>query len=247
MNLSARQRKRSIQHIRKSIDQFWDSEMSELTRFKRLIHLLLRIGVMVARDFINNLVNLQAMALAFKTLLSLAPLLAVIFSILKGLGVHSRMEPALAEALAPLGEKGQEITTHLISFVDRMSAGALGSIGLVTLFFTVMSLMGTIEEAFNRIWHVRTSRKLTRKFSDYLSVILVGPVLVFAAVTITATLQSNTFLQTLISFQPFGTVILFLLRLVPYFSLWGAFTFFYMFIPNTRVRIASALIGGLAA
>ena len=178
MNLSARQRKRSIQHIRKSIDQFWDSEMSELTRFKRLIHLLLRIGVMVARDFINNLVNLQAMALAFKTLLSLAPLLAVIFSILKGLGVHSRMEPALAEALAPLGEKGQEITTHLISFVDRMSAGALGSIGLVTLFFTVMSLMGTIEEAFNRIWHVRAPRKLTRKFSDYLSVILVGPVLV---------------------------------------------------------------------
>jgi membrane protein len=247
MNHSARQRKRPIQHIRKSIDQFWTSEMSELTRFKRLIHLLLRIGVMVARDFIKNLVNLEAMALAFKTLLSLAPLLAVIFSILKGLGVHNRMEPALAEALAPLGEKGHEITTHLISFVDRMSAGALGSVGLVTLFFTVMSLMGTIEEAFNRIWHVRAPRKLTRKFSDYLSVILVGPVLVFAAVTITATLQSNTFLQKIVLLEPFGTVILALLKLVPYLSLWGAFTFFYIFIPNTRVKLQSAMIGGLVA
>src|SRR5918995_61156 len=203
MNHSARQRKRPIQHIRKSIDRFWTSEMSELSRFKRLIHLLLRIGVMVARDFIKNLVNLEAMALAFKTLLSLAPLLAVIFSILKGLGVHNRMEPALAEALAPLGEKGQEITAHLIGFVNKMSAGALGSVGLVTLFITVLSLMGTIEEAFNHIWRVKAPRKLARRFTDYLSVLLVGPVLVFAALTVTATLQSNTFVQKLMSLEPF--------------------------------------------
>src|SRR5918996_3260215 len=219
MSLSTREAKRSIQQIKNSIDQFWASEMSELTRFKRVMQLLLKIGLMVSRDFIENLVKLQAMALAFKTLLSLAPLLAVIFSILKGLGVHNRMEPVLAEALAPLGEKGGEITTHLISFVDRMSAGALGSVGLVTLFFTVMSLMETIEEAFNRIWHVRAPRKLTRKFTDYLSVILVGPVLVFAALTITATLQSNTFVQKLMSLEPFGTVILALLRLLPYVTL----------------------------
>ena len=80
-----------------------------MTRFKRLIHSLLKISFMVIRDFIENLVNLEAMALAFKTLLSLAPLLAVIFSILKGFGVHNRMEPALAEALAPFGEKGKRL------------------------------------------------------------------------------------------------------------------------------------------
>ena len=218
-----------------------------MTRFKRLIHSLLKIGFMVTRDFIKNLVNLEAMALAFKTLLSLAPLLAVIFSILKGFGVHNRMEPALAEALAPLGEKGKEVTAHLIGFVDKMSAGALGSIGLVTLFITVLSLMGTIEQAFNRIWHVKAPRKLTRKFSDYLSVILVGPVLVVAALTITATLQSNSFVQKMISLEPFGIVILTLLKFVPYFTLWGAFTFLYVFIPNTRVKLTSAVIGGLVA
>jgi membrane protein len=221
--------------------------MSELTRFKRLMQLLLKIGLMVSRDFIENLVKLQAMALAFKTLLSLAPLLAVIFSILKGLGVHNRMEPVLAEALAPLGEKGGEITAYLIGFVDKMKAGALGSVGMVTLFITVLSLMGTIEQALNRIWHVRSPRKLTRKFSDYLSVILVGPVLMFAALTITATLQSNTFVQRMILLEPFGTVILTLLKFVPYLTLWGAFSFFYIFIPNTRVKLGSALIGGLTA
>ena len=231
----------------KLIDQLLDVELSELTRVKRVIHSSLKIVVMVSRDFIQNLVKLQAMALAFKTLLSLAPLLAVVFSLLKAFGVHNRMEPALAEALAPLGDKGREITSHLISFVNQMSAGALGSVGLVTLFITVLSLMGTIEEAFNHIWRVKSPRKLARRFSDYLSAILVGPVLVFAAVTITATLQNHAIVQALLSLQAFGAVLLALLRLVPYLTLWGAFTFVYMFIPNTRVRLRSALVGGLVA
>ena len=252
MSPSTREKKGSIEQLKtKVFDLIWDPEISEVTRFKRLIHSLLKIGFMVIRDFIENLVNLEAMALAFKTLLSLAPLLAVIFSILKGFGVHNRMEPALAEALAPLGEKGKEVTGYLIGFVDKMSAGALGSIGLVTLFITVLSLMGTIEQAFNRIWHVKSSRKLTRRFSDYLSVILVGPVLVVAALTITATLQSNAFVQKMISLEPFGTVILTFLKFVPYFTLWGAFTFLYFLVPNTRVKLTSALIsfggGGLSS
>jgi len=245
---TARTKKSSIQQIKnKVLDQVWEAEVSNLTRFKRPIYALIKMVFMVARDFIEKLVKLQAMALAFKTLLSLAPLLAVVFAILKGFGVHNRMEPALAEALAPLGEKGQEITAYLIGFVDRMRVGALGSVGLVTLFITVLSLMGTIEDSFNHIWRVKSPRKLTRKFSDYLSVILVGPVLVFAAVTITATLQSNAFVQRLMSLEPFGTVILTLLKLVPYVTLWGAYTFVYVFVPNTRVKLKAALVGGLAA
>ena len=248
MSPSVQESKRSLQQIKsKVLDEVLDSELSELTHLKWLIHSALKIAVMVGRDFFQNLVKLQAMALAFKTLLSIAPFLAVVFSILKGFGVHNRMEPALAEALAPLGEKGQEITAHLIGFVDKMSAGALGSIGFVTLFITVVSLMATIEESFNRIWRVTAPRKLARRFSDYLSAILVGPVLVFAAVTITATLQNNAIVHASLSLQALGTVILVLLRLVPYLTLWGAFTFVYVFIPNTRVKIRSALVGGLVA
>ncbi|MGB7952022.1 MAG: YhjD/YihY/BrkB family envelope integrity protein [Candidatus Binatia bacterium] len=248
MSPSNRDKNGSVERFKsKFFDYLRNLETSDLPRFKRLVHTVLKMGIMVGWEFFANLVQLQAMALAFKTLVSLAPLLAVIFSLLKGFGVHNRMEPVLAEALAPLGEKGGEITAYLIGFVDKMSAGALGSIGLVTLFITVLSLMGTIEEAFNRIWHVRSPRKLARKFSDYLSVLIVGPVLMFAALTITATLQSNTFVQNLIALEPFGTVILFLLRLVPYLTLWGAFTFFYVLIPNTRVNLKSAMVGGLIA
>jgi len=240
--------KRSMQQIKsRMVEQVMETELDELTRVKRWFHSALKIVVMVWQDFFQNLVKLQAMALAFKTLLSLAPLLAVLFSILKAFGVHNRMEPALAEALAPLGDKGLEITAYLIGFVDKMSAGALGTIGLVALFITVLSLMDSIEEAFNSIWRVRTARTLTRKFSDYLSAILVGPVLVFAAVTITATLQNSTVVRSLMALESLGSVILMLLRLIPYITLWGAFTFVYIFIPNTRVRIRSAVIGGLIA
>jgi membrane protein len=245
---TARIKKSSIQQIKdKVLDQVWEAEFSNLTRFKRLIHGLIKLVLMVARDFIEKLVKLQAMALAFKTLLSLAPLLAVVFAVLKSLDAHKVMEPALAQVLAPLGDKGQEITVHLIGFVDHMKVGALGSVGLVTLFITVLSLMGTIEDSFNHIWRVKSPRRLTRKFSDYLSVILVGPPLVLAALTVTATLQSNTFVQRLMSLEPFGTVILTLLKLVPYLALWGAYTFVYVFVPNTRVRLKAALIGGLVA
>jgi membrane protein len=248
MSPSSPDKKGSIEQLKaKVFDLIRENEISGTPRLKGLTGFSLRIVFRVIQDFIKNLVNLEAMALAFKTLLSLAPLLAVIFSILKGFGVHNRMEPALLELLAPLGEKGKEVTAHLIGFVDKMRAGALGSVGLVTLFMTVLSLMGTIENAFNRIWHVEAPRKLARKFSDYLSVILVGPVLVFAALTITATLQSNTFVQKMISLEPFGSLILTLLTFVPYLTLWGAFTFLYVFIPNTRVKLTSALIGGLVA
>jgi len=225
--------KRSIRQIRnRMVEQVLETELDELTRFKRWFHSALKIVVMVWQDFFQNLVKLQAMALAFKTLLSLAPLLAVLFSILKAFGVHNRMEPALAEALAPLGEKGREITVYLIGFVDKMSAGALGTLGLAALFITVLSLMDTIEDGFNHIWRVPAARKLARKFSDYLSAILVGPVLVFAAVTITATLQNSTIVRALLSLEGLGKLLLILLQLVPYVTLWGAFTSF-MFLSRT--------------
>ena len=244
---SARQiRKRSHTRIKdRVLDRIDGVEPTELGRFKRWGHFLVRLVVMVAHDFIENLVKLQAMALAFKTLLSLAPLLAVVFSILKGFGVHNHLEPTLAEALAPLGDKGEEITLHLIGFVDRMSAGALGSIGLITLFITVLSLMATIEEAFNHIWRVKAPRTFARRFSDYLSVLLVGPVLVFGALTLTATLQNHSFVQKFLAIEPFGSLLLGLLRLVPYLTLWSAFTFLFIFVPNTRVRLRSAMLGGL--
>ncbi|MFQ5847651.1 MAG: YihY/virulence factor BrkB family protein [Candidatus Methylomirabilales bacterium] len=229
------------------LDEVWQLEPAELTKVRRFLYRQVRLLYIVGHGFMENRLTLQASALTFSMLLSIAPFLAVAFSLLKAFGVANRLQPALAQLLAPLGPSAEEITTRLIGFVNNVQVGALGAVGMFTLFITIVSLMGNIEQAFNRIWGVKTPRRLARKFSDYLSVLLVGPVLVFSALGIIASLQSSALVQRLMAIEPFGTMILTGLRLVPYVMLWGAFTFMYIFMPNTPVTLRPALMGGLVA
>ncbi len=228
-------------------EDVWLREPEELPQPARFLYRPLRLLSIVAHGFVENRLTLQASALTFSMLLSIAPFLAVAFSVLKAFGVQNRLRPLLVELLAPLGPSGEEITTRLIAFVNNVNVGALGAVGLVTLFITIVSLVGNIEHSFNRIWGVKTPRRMARRFSDYLSVLLVGPVLVFAGLGVIASLQSSAVVQGLMAIEPFGTVIVTGLRLLPYLTLWGAFTFMYVFLPNTSVGLPSALLGGLGA
>lgn len=178
-----------IRHL--IVDEIWQFQTAELTRFKTLLYRQLRFFWIVGAGFSESQIRLQALALSFKMMISLAPLLAVAFSVLKAFGVQNRLKPALTEALAPLGSQGEEITNRLFEFVNNMNVGALGSIGLITLFVTVVSLITSVEAAFNQIWKIKTARPLTRKFTDYLSTLMIGPVLIFSAVGVTASLQSS--------------------------------------------------------
>jgi membrane protein len=115
------------------------------------------------------------------------------------------------------------------------------------LILTVISLMGSIEDAFNAVWGVRETRSIQRRFSDYLSVVIVGPILLLAATSMTSSLQSQWMLQWLIHNTYLGDAILMLFRFLPYLSVWIAMVFLYIFIPNTRIRFGSAVIGGVIA
>jgi membrane protein len=115
------------------------------------------------------------------------------------------------------------------------------------LIYTVISLIQKIEDALNYIWKVNTSRSFARRFSDYMSVILIAPVLIFTAISLTAYAMSTAVVQKLISIEPFGMTIYFIGKLVPYIFVCAAFTFIYKFIPNTRVKFTSALVGGVFA
>jgi membrane protein len=167
--------------------------------------------------------------------------------VLKGFGVHNQMEPMLLNLLQPMGQKGVEITERVIGFVENVRVGVLGSLGLALLLFTVVSLIQKVERAFNNAWRVKTLRPLTQRFSDYLSVILIGPVLVFSALGATASITGTPLVQELSSIEPFGTLIETAAKLVPYLLIIAAFTFVYMFVPNTRVHVRSALLGAAVA
>ena len=205
----------------------------------------LRLIVVAISDFRDGVLSIRATSLVSTTLLSLVPFLAVTFSVLKAFGVHQQFEPLLAQGLEPLGEKGSEIAGHIVEFVNNLKVGALGAVGLAGLFYTTFSLIDKIEEALNYIWRVRDARPLARKFTDYLSVVLVGPVLVFTAVATIASAQSHWLVQTILRIEPVGTAVLWVTAFMPFVLICLGFTFLYKFVPHTQVRVASALVGGV--
>ena len=228
-------------------ENVWEVELSSLPWWKGLLIRVFRVLYVVIRDLLEGQISLRAMSLVYTTLLAMVPLLAVSFSVLKGFGVHNQIEPLLLNFLKPLGERGVEVTSRIIGFVDSVKAGILGSVGLALLIYTVISLIQKIERACNDTWHVSRSRPLSQKFSDYLSVILIGPVLVFTALGITASVMSTAVVQKMVAIKVFGSLMQLATKLVPYLLVIAAFTFVYIFVPNTRVRFRSALTGGLVA
>jgi membrane protein len=225
----------------------WSTDLKAASKFKALLIQALRILYATARDLSGGLPSLRAMGLVYTTLLSIVPLLAVSFSVLKGFGAHNQLEPALINLLEPLGEKGIQVSQQIISFVDNMKVGVLGSIGLLLLIFTVLSLVKKIESAFNFTWRITVTRNIFQRFSNYLSVILIGPLLLFTAAGITASFNSSTVINKFLSIEPFGTILLFIGELIPYVLTIITFTLIYILIPNTKVRLKSALYGAVIA
>lgn len=225
----------------------WGGQRDSESRLVRNARLPARFVYALSRDLAEGQLTLRAMSLVYTTLLSLVPLLAFSFSLLKGFGVHRQVEPLLYEFLQPLGEKGAELTGQIIGFVDNVRGDVLGSIGLALLIFTVISMIQKVEDTFNFIWQVQKSRSLARRFSDYLSVILVGPVLMVTAMGLLATISSSTIMLALAEVEPFGSLLAFLSGLAPFGLVVVVFTFVYAFVPNTRVRIGAALVGALLA
>ena len=233
-----------VQQIR---DFTWNTDTGSLSGLQRKLIQISRISYCVIRDLVDGMLTLQAMSLVYTTLLSIVPLIAVSFSVLKGFGVHNQVEPMLLSILEPLGDKGIEITTRIIEFVENTKAGVLGSLGLVLLFYTVVSLIQKIERSFNFTWRITKSRSFKQRFSDYLSVVLLGPLLIFSAIGVTASIMGSAVVQELMGYQGIGWFIALIARLLPYFLVIAAFTVVYIFVPNTKVSVKAALAGAVVA
>jgi len=226
----------------------WTIEASPGRSLRRTAIGVVRLVVVLVRALTDRQLNLEATALVYRTLLSIVPLLAVAFSVLKAFGAQYRIEAVVARMLAPLGASGAEITTHVVSFVDNLKVSVLGAIGFVALFYTALSVIERVESALNDIWHVRRPRSLTRKFSDYLSILLVGPVLVFAAFAIMASALNYWLVQRVLAATHLTEAAVFATRHgAPFLLLVAAFTLLYRLLPYTRVSLQSALVGGVTA
>lgn len=221
-----------------------DERLDGLTTGRLLFRRAVRIQLAVIRDIGVGQHGLYAASLVYTTLLALAPMLALSFSMIKGFGGADTLEPFLRNILAPLGEQGMSLVPRMIEFVNNINVGVLGAVGLAFLIISVLSLMQKVENSFNHIWRVATPRGLGTRIRDHLSVLLVGPLFIFLSMGMTAGLRYEDTLGRWLGIGGLDTVAAQLLALVPWLLFTLAFTALYIFMPNTRVRFAPALIAG---
>lgn len=205
-----------------------------------------RIAWVVARDLIEGPLSLRAVSLVYTTLLSLVPVLAISFAILKAFGYDAQLEYAMSEFLAPLGARGTDIIDKTMEFVRNVDIGILGSVGLGFLLYTLFSTIQKIETAFNSIWQVQNNQSPARRIIEFLSVGLLGPLLIVTAISIMASVVGGS-LGGLTDAGPVRIFVEQTNRLVPYFVIIAGFSLMYFTIPSTRVNFFPALAGGAVA
>lgn len=213
--------------------------LKELDKFFHERFLLLTL---VWQGFLRDKCMLQASALAFTTVLSLVPLLAVAFTISKGFGVQNT--EFIRQFLTHITTGREEVVQAIIAYINNTDVKTLGTVGIAVLMMLAVSLISNIEKAMNTIWGVKRGRSIWRKVTDYLFLILIVPLLFVIAVSMTATMQHNSIVQWLMSISAFSKL---LIKLLPFAATWIGLLILYLFIPNTKVRITAALVGAIIA
>ena len=207
---------------------------------------ILRYPYAVVRDLSRGEINLRAMSLVYTTLLSLIPLLAFSFAILKFFGGYRDLQPILYQFFRPVGEAAAtELTTRVTQFASHVSSGLVGSVGLALLAWTLIDTIKKVEDSFNFLWHVEQPRSFARRLAEYTSLLIAGPVLLVGFIGLSHAALSSAPVQEVVRLPLLhrlqGTAI----RLAPYAMVTAFFTALYLLIPNTRVQWRAALTGAL--
>jgi len=209
----------------------------------------LRVLLLAFRGFDEDKCQLRASALTYYSLLSIVPVIAMAFGIAKGFGFEQRFEQMLMKNMQGQEQVVMRILEFSRNMLENTRGGIIAGIGVALLFWAVIKVLGQIETSFNDIWGIKKARSLPRKFADYLSIMLICPVLLIASSSVTVLIASQiTMLVNKLSFLgPIASVILLSLKILPYAVLWVVFTFLYIFMPNTKVNFKSGLIAGILA
>lgn len=208
-----------------------------------------KVFIFAFKGFREDRCDLRASALTLFTLLSIVPVMAMAFGIAKGFGFQEMLEDKVLELFAGNEEVIQNILTFSSNLLERTKGGLMAIFAIILLFYTLIKLIGHIENAFNKIWWVKGDRSLVRKFTDYIAISITAGILVIlsssANVFITAFLEK--FLAVINLPENIEDLISLGFNIFPFIPIWILFIFFYIFIPNKQVNIKSALAGGLIA
>lgn len=225
----------------------WNAPLSEISKGGTFLLRQLMIIVVAVRGFSKDRVMLRASALTFYTLLAIVPVAAIAFAIAKGFG----LDQTLREVIINEFQNQQEVLNWLLSnasnALQETRGGYIAGIGTIVLFWSVMSLLSDIELSFNHIWQIRSSRSISRKFTDYLTIMIISPILIILSSSITVFIRAELtdFMDSAPILDFFKPIISFLFKLAPYFLTWIVMTILLIIMPNTKVKFKSALIAGI--
>lgn len=227
----------------------WRLRLTNYTPAKSFLIKQLRIIILAIRGYAEDKCKFRASALTFFSILSIVPVVAMFFGIAKGFGMQEKVKAQILERFAGQEDVGKYIVEFANKLLDSTQGGIVAGIGVAFLFWTIIKVLSNIESSFNDIWGVKKPRRIGRKFSDYLSMMLVCPILlvVSSSLTVAISSQVKATLDTYTFFQAIGPVVSVLLRMLPYCTLWIVFSFVFIFMPNTKVRFRSGILAGIVA
>ncbi len=230
----------------------WEIKLKDLPPLEAFVIKYLRIILLASRGFIRDHCQKTASVLTYYSLLNIVPVIAVAFAVAKGFGLEKIIEKQILQ-MADKANWQADITNQIISFshklLEQARGGLIAGVGVVLLFWTVISILGKIEESLNDIWEVRKPRTLIRKFSDYIAMMVFAPVLlvISSSATVLVASQVKVIVNKIALLGVFSKVIFLLLNLLPYVSIWILLTMLYLVMPNTKIPIRSAILGGITA
>jgi membrane protein len=227
----------------------WRVRAGDLSKTRYFLVKQLRILILTIRGFKKTKCPLSASALTFYSVLSIVPVVAMAFGIAKGFGFQNLLEKQLLEKFQAQEEVMNRVVAFAHTLLENTKGGVIAGIGVIFLLWTVIKLLSQIERSFNDIWDVKTPRTYGRKFSDYLSIMLISPILFIlsSSVTVFITTQITAITQKVALIGMFSPVIFLMLKFIPYGLIWILFVFMYILMPNTKVNFSSGLIGGVIA
>lgn len=239
-----------IQKMQRFLKQdIWRIRVREAKGFRGKGIRLLRIFLLSFSQFSSDMCSLRASALTFYTLLSIVPVLAMSFGIAKGFGLDRLLREKLIEGM----QGQQEVLNRVITFAETMlentRGGLVAGVGVALLLWSVIQVLGNIESSFNDIWGIKKQRSLGRKFTDYLSMMLIAPILyiVASSATVFVTSQITLIMEKIAFLGPVAPFIIMSLKILPFFIFWGLLTYLYIAMPNGTIHFKSALLGGIVA
>ena len=238
-----------LDKIRRLNDIIWNTSLSEISKRKSFILKQMRILVLAARGFLNDKVQLRASALTFYSLLSIIPFAAIVFAIAKGFDVDNNIKIIIQEKFQSQAANLNWLVNEAQTAIEKTSGGYMAGVGIIILFWSVMSLLTNIESSLNHIWQIRTSRPWHRKFTDYLTIMLIAPVFIILSISITLFISINLpdYMTNAPILDFFKPVISFLIKFAPYLLSWLALTILFIIMPNAKVKFIPALISGIIA